>query len=148
VILAQLSANNRALLFQGTPQELRAKFPTSEAFKTWLMKTADPSGSLVHQALHQTVRYSLADPVTGKGKSAIFVMSDMIDTDPAGMQAKEKALKALSDYAKAGGVIGLYFVDQLICHDWHDHLKDAGFPPGHFRVYADIIDRPDLPVFD
>lgn len=150
LILAQLSGNERALLWQGTPAELRQEFASASEFRDFLMAKADPNSSLIHAGLAQAVEYSLEDPVvvSGKGKPAVFVLSDMLDTSVESEQSKKRAVAALADFGKKGGVVGIYYVDTLLCSQWRQIVRDAGFSPAHYRVEADIVGRPALPNFD
>src|SRR5947207_2928301 len=43
LILAQLSASDRALLWYGTPLQLRQEFSSASAFRDWLASHADPN---------------------------------------------------------------------------------------------------------
>ena len=55
LMISQISANERSLLWEGTPLQLRREFPTPEAFRNLLRSKADPVGSRVNDAvlLHQ-----------------------------------------------------------------------------------------------
>lgn len=150
LILAQLSASDRTLLWQGTPLQLRQDFESASAFRDWLQSRADPDGSRIHEGIVQSVEYTLSDPIVagGKGKSAVFILSDMVDTAPDGFRAQRLAADALAKVGKNHGVVGMYFVDVKLCHQWRHLLRDAGVPEGHAQVEADIVGRPTLPNFN
>jgi hypothetical protein len=150
LILAQLSGNERALLWQGTPLELRQEFPSASAFRDWVMSKADPKSSHVYEGIAQAVEYTRADQVVagGKGKAAVFVICDMIDNTPDNGAARERAVNALANVGKQGGVLGLYFVDVQLCPLWGQLLRDAGVPEGNVCIQADIVGHPALPSFD
>lgn len=150
LILAQLSGTERALLWQGTPFDLRQDFQSASAFRDFLMAKADPRSSRIHNGIAQAVTYSLEDPVVaeGKGKAAVFVLSDMLDNSPDSELSKERAIKALTEFGQKGGVVGLYYLDTLMCAEWRQILRDAKMSPTHFRVEPDIVGRPSLPNFD
>jgi hypothetical protein len=150
LILAQLSANDRALLWRGTPLQLRQEFASASAFRDWLASRSDPHGSRVYEGIVQAVEYTLADPIVtgGKGKAAVFILSDMVDTAPGSDDARDRAVNALAAIGKQQGVVGLYYVDARLCSVWNRLLGDAGVPPAHLRVEADIVSRPVLPSFE
>lgn len=150
LILAQLSASDRALLWRGTPLELRQEFASASDFRDWLTTRTDPNGSLVFDGIVQAVEYTLAEPAvaSGKGKSAVFILSDMIDNSPNSAQSQERALKALGELGQKHGVIGLYYVDVRLCSTWRELLREAGVPDTQTRVEAEIVGSPLLPNFD
>src|SRR5665213_2803801 len=92
IIIAQISAADRSLLWQGTPLELRREFPSAAKFRDFLLSKADPTGSLVHDALTQTCDYVMSQPsvASGRAKSAVFVLSDMEDNGPEPGESKER----------------------------------------------------------
>lgn len=143
LILAQISGAERALLWQGTPMQLRQDFPTVDAFRDFLMAKSDAAGSLVYHSLALAAKYAKSE-VHG-GKSALFVLSDLADTSLNGASRAE-AVSALTEYGRAGGVIGLYWVDQMYCDDWRCDL--SVLPPEHVRVESEIVGHPSLPSFD
>jgi hypothetical protein len=150
LIVAQLSASDRALLWYGTPLQLRQEFSSGVQFREWLASKADPSGSHVYGGIVQAVEYALADPIvaSGKGKSAVFILSDMVDNSAGGSESHGQAVSALVEFAKRGGVIGLYYVDVRLCSPWNQALRDAGVPVSQLHVEADIVGRPVLPSFE
>lgn len=159
LVISMISGSDRALLWEGRPLELRKDFPTAKKFQKFLKEKANVGGSLVHGALTQTVRYMLDDDavVDGKTKTAVFVLSDMLDTSGAQTTSDttsrtpkssiDNVTDALSEYAESGGVIGIYYCDQHLCSAWKDRLKDVGFKSGRFRVESEIVGRPQLPRF-
>lgn len=150
LILAQLSASDRALLWRGTPLQLRQEFASASDFRDWLAARTDPNGSLIFDGVAQAVEYTLAEPAvaSGKGKSAVFILSDMIDSSPDRDEAQERALKALGELGRKHGVIGLYYVDVRLCSTWRSLLRDAGLPDTHAHVEAEIVGSPALPNFN
>jgi hypothetical protein len=150
LILAQLSASDRALVWKGTPLELRNEFHSAAEFRAWIEKKADPTGSRLYGGIIQAVEYTLADPViaSGKGKSAVFVLSDMIDNRGSDSTARDRAVSALAKIGKAGGSVGLYYVDVERCALWEQLLRDAGVPADNMVVEADIVGHPMLPNFE
>lgn len=147
IIIAQISATpDRSLVWQGTPTELRKQFPNAGAFGDFLRSKADPNGSHVHNALVQTLEYVMSQPTVASGtaKSAIFALSDMIDSNKAPDAARRRAVRVLQEYAKLGGMVCLYFVDQRLVPVWQRELQHTGLA---FRVDSEIR-RPTLPSFE
>lgn len=160
LIIARIAGSDRALLWEGTPQQLRQDFPNPTAFRQMLLG-GDPQGgdvngaavqpvsfaSNIHQSLTRTIDYVLEEPGVSDGsmKSAVFVLSDMLDTDQSD-ENKKKVLEALSQYGQTGGTLGIYWCDQLYVTEWRKHLKDAGIE--HAVVQSHIQSRPTLPSFE
>lgn len=149
LIIAQLSGSDKAVLWQGTPLQLRRDFASGAAFRNWLSSCADPRGSLVYDGIVQAVEYTLSDPImeSGKGKAAVFILSDMVDTSDSD-QASERAVEALAAIGRDRGVVGLYFVDVKLCSKWRRMLTDAGIPASHMHVEAEVVGSPLLPTFN
>jgi hypothetical protein len=145
LIITQLSATEKALLWDGSPIALRRSFPTANAFRDFLLSKSDPAGSRVHDGIADTLDYLLASPsvASGKTRSAVFVLSDFVDTAPDSEKSKERLLKSLAAYGRAGGTVGFYWVDQSLVLDWRRHLNDAGIQ--HFVVESEIVADPPLP---
>ncbi len=59
---------------------------------------------------------------SGKGESAFFVLSDMLDNAPDQEQSLQNLLDTMATYANQGHVIGLYYVDQLEVTPWQQPL--------------------------
>lgn len=148
LIIAQISANERALLWEGTPTQLRRDFATPEAFRDMLRAKADPRASRVHDALCSAIDYVTGDPAVsgGRAKSAIFVLSDMVEYSADPDASEQRMVRALRNYGKCGGVFGVYYCDQLAVHDWQQRLKEAGIR--EFHVESEIVGNPSLPSFD
>lgn len=148
IIIAQISGTKRSLLWQGTPTELHRDFPTADDFRKYLLAKADPGGSLVHDGVTHAVQYVLSEPnvANGKAKSAVFILSDMLDNGPSTTESEQRAVTAIADYGRKGGVVGIYYVDQLRVPVWRDHLKQAGIR--QFCIESEIVGRPRLPDFE
>ena len=145
IIIAQISGTDRPLLFEGTPLELRQRFPTPEKFRDFLLANADYNGSRVDFGVSNTAQYLADHPAVQNGaKPALFVLSDMQDTDE-GSQANNLH-GALQSLAQRKGIVGLYYVDQNLIQSWQSRLSNAGF--SSVRVESEIVGRPNLPAFD
>ena len=148
LIIAQISGNDRALLWQGTPQQLRRDFPSASAFRDFLGSKSNPNGSLVHEAVARSLDYMVNDPavMNGKTKCALLVLSDMEDNGPRTEDLKSRIMTALKDFGAAGGIIGLYYVNTDYVPKWRSVLKNSDI--ASYCVEADIVSRPTLPSFE
>lgn len=147
IIIAQLSATNRALLWDGTPVQLRQDFATAAEFRDFLLKKSHPAGSRVYDGIADAFDYVLSDPSVagGKTRTAVFVLSDFDDnlSDPKGEQRLTQSLNA---FAKTNGVIGFYFLDHYRVPAWRQHLRDAGVK--QWVCESEIVAYPPLPSFE
>ncbi len=148
LIIAQISAEDRALLWQGTPQELREDFPDAKSFRDFPRKKSNPNGSLVYDAIAKSVDYAMGDfnVANRRAKSAVFVLSDMEDNAPSSVQDKQRLLKVLADYGRVDGVVGFYYVDANLAGEWKRNLRATGIR--QWRVESEIVQRPELPNFE
>ena len=148
IILAQISNTKQSLLWEGTPMELRADFPSPEVFRDFLIKNSDPTGSRVHDGIAHALEYLMGEPAIAsrKAKSAVFVLSDMEDNTPNTAESGNRLVQALNAYGQLGGVVGMYYVDQMLVPVWRQHLIGAGLKD--HRVESIIVQRPTLPSFE
>lgn len=166
LIIAKIAGSSRALLWQGTPQQLRQDFPTASAFREMLylvdgkaseetfLKVTDANGKVfigasnIHQCMSTTLRYAISEPgiKDGRVKSAVFICSDMIDSDPKNEQSKQDSIESIKAYGQAGGTVGIYFVDQGLVSEWRKILEESGTK--EWRVESEIVSRPILPQFE
>ena len=141
LVLSQISDASDALLWEGTPQQLRAEF-SPDSFRAFLQSKANPTGSRVHESLVSTLNYLNELP---SDKAALFVLSDFVDTSDASGEMGQKVKAALARFAKRRSVVGFYYVDQQKLDAWRNILTTAGFKD--FRIKPAIA-KPDLPNFD
>lgn len=150
LIIAQISASERALLWEGAPMELRREFATADDFRAFLQKNADPRGSLVYDAIANSLEYVLMEPSVrdGRAKAAFLVLSDMLDSfgDRAEQTSMKRMANAMREFGNRGGLIGLYFVDQRLVQFWRQYLHDVGIR--EFQVESEIVGNPTLPNFE
>ncbi len=150
ILISQISQKEVALLWEGTPARLRRDFPGPEAFRDFVLARSDPNGSRVYSGIAAAVERVLHYPgvQAGRTRSAIFILSDMEDNDPAGPAQKQRLLDGLRRYAKVRhGCVGLYWVNQKdLVDEWARHLADAGVR--RFVVEPDYVVDPPLPTFD
>ncbi len=147
LIIAQLSATGNALLWEGSPGQLRKDFSNAEAFRDFVLAKSNPNGSRINEGIanaldyvvnHQAVRSNGAKP-------ALFVLSDMLDNDPDGEAQLARVDSSLQDFADAGGVIGLYYVHQQMLIDWRRRIESSGVKD--YRIECGIVTTPSLPSF-
>ena len=147
LILAQISGvSDRALMWQGSPMELRKQFPDPKSFSQFLVAKANPAGSCVHDSIVQTVEYVMDEPnvANRKARSALFVLSDMIDSNPNSAASRARAVQAVQSFTEGGGAFGCYFVDQTVLTTWKRDLQKVGVD---FSISSEFR-RPTLPSFE
>lgn len=146
LILVQLSGNSGALIWDGTPTQLRKDFPDQEAFRKHLQSKADVNASRLHDGITEALEYLNTLPgVTAKTKRALLVLSDMEDNLSA-PGSEQRLLRSLQEFAKRGGAVGMYFVSHPLVPRWRATLQAAGVR--HHAVESHIVTSPTLPSFD
>lgn len=148
IIIGQLSGSDSPMLWEGTPAQLRRTFPSADAFRDFLVSHANPAGSRIHDGIADALDYLLDYPgiTSGETQSAMFVMSDMLDTTGDCGESKDRMLKLLAAYGRQDVSVGLYWVHQSLVLQWRTHLQDAGIR--HFVVESQIVADPPLPSFE
>jgi hypothetical protein len=149
IVVAQLSAERKSLLWEGKPTALRRRFPDTQAFNRFLLDNSKQEGSRVHSAIADTLDYVMDLPGVSEKQTRVLVLvlSDMKSEnaeEPAA--SKARLLNSLQRFGRLEGAIGLYWVDQGLVSEWKEHLKDAGVR--NSAVYSEIIDDPPLPLFE
>lgn len=147
LVIAQISASE-PLLWEGKPLDLRREFPSASAFRDFLLQKSNPNGSLVYDGMHTTLEYLMMDPgvKAGRTKSALLVLSDLIDNGPEPGPRARRLKHTLAEYAACGGTIGLYYVDTSCLGIWTKVLSDTGIR--EFEVESEIVGKPTLPNFE
>jgi hypothetical protein len=147
VLLAQLSANTRALLWEGTPRSLKKRFGSSEKLKDYILQRSCPNGSCLYAGIAQVLNYILSLPGVKEGdtKVCILVLSDMDDNSPTQTEDKERMIEALKKFKDIKGKIGFYFIDIQCLETTRQCLIDAGLDPRY--VESGIVEEPTLPSF-
>jgi hypothetical protein len=146
LILVQLSGNRNALLWDGTPAQLRKDFPDPESFRKHLQSKADVNASRLFDGISEALEYLATLPgVTAKTKLALLVMSDMEDNFSA-PGSEQRLIAGLREFGKRGGAVGLYFVNHQYVPRWRAALQTAGVR--HHVVESQIVASPTLPSFD
>lgn len=147
IIITQLSGNKRPLLWQGTPQQLRREFPDSTSFREFLLGHSEPKGCRLNDGIADTIDYTLRTESIKRGnaKSALMILSKMLDDQPEQEASDARLMKALTTYARRGH-IGFYFCDALRMTEITEKLEKAGF--AMHTLECDIHGRPPLPSFE
>lgn len=148
VVLGQISATGQPLLFEGTPHELRKRFPDATSFHDYLKSQADPNGSQVYAGVQRTVEYLQQAQRTKypNAQGLLLVLSDMQDTSAQGKAAARAMLQTLSDYAADGQAMGFYFVEPTVAKFLDQHLRELGVT--NLRVESNIVSSPLIPTLN
>jgi len=128
VLLAQLSANQQPLLWEGTPRSLRKKFGSSGKLRDFILQHSDPYGSRLYGGVTQVLNYiqSLPGVNEGETKVCILVLSDMMDNSATQAEDKAQMIAAMARIKEVKGNIGFYFVDIGCLEDTRQCLSAAG----------------------
>ncbi|HYV34819.1 MAG TPA: hypothetical protein VE988_03885 [Gemmataceae bacterium] len=148
VIIAQLSATNRALLFDGTPMQLRQRFPTAAEFREFLLSKSDPRGSRIHDGIVDAIEYALSDAsvASGKTRMALFALSDFDDNAFEPQQSQRRLADQLKALGRANCVVGFYFLEHFRVPAWRQAFRESGVR--HWVCESEIVAYPTLPSFD
>jgi hypothetical protein len=147
LILAQISAKEPALIWEGTPQDLRDQFDPKQ-FAAFLHDHSSPDGSPVHLTVAKTLEYVMSDSdvASGKTKPVVIVLSDMLDNFERTPELKSRILRDLKAFGKLDGAFGIYYCDSELVIPWKKALSDAGIKNGH--VEGGIVSKIVPPSFD
>ena len=147
LIIAQISASQSPLLWEGRPQDLRRQFPTPQKFRDFLLEQADPNGSRVNEGLSSTLSYLLTHRTVKAGaEPTVLVLSDLMDNAPDGAEYEKQVISQLKELGDKGGAVGLYYVHQSVLTHWHNCLENSGLRD--YRVECNIVGHPELPNFE
>ncbi|MCG6157619.1 hypothetical protein [Rubinisphaera margarita] len=153
LIISQLSGNEQAVLFEGTPTDLRRRFRSPQELSQFLKGSSDPGASHVYEATRRTLDYvGSVTGVTSDTRLLTVILSDMIDTQSASQIWDPTVPSPLSDslrrYQAKGGGLALYFVAESERERWNELLRETGFQPGHYVIESSLAANPQLPRFD
>jgi hypothetical protein len=145
ILISQLSANNRTLLWEGSPLSMRRQFGSSAALQQFIAEGSDPAGSRVYAALADSLDYIHQLPGVKEGKTTVcvLVLSDLMDTSPTADADRQRMLDAFAQFAQIKACMGLYWVDQLFTNEFRQYLNDAGIKT--YVVESDVVNDPVLP---
>jgi hypothetical protein len=148
ILISQLSANNRTLLWEGSPLAMRRQFGSSAALQQFIEERSDPSGSRVYAAVADSLDYIHQLPGVREGKTTVcvLVLSDLMDSSATPDADRQRMLDAFSQFARTKACIGLYWVDQLFTNEFRKYLNDAGIKT--YVVESDVVNDPVLPFAD
>lgn len=146
LIVAQMSGNRQALLWQGSPIHLRQRFNGPAELSDELEKKSAPGGSRIYDAISDSIELILSDPSMIKSRLCFIVLSDMEQTLQDNYSTNQRLDQNLTALAKRGGVLGLYFVSTAECTKWRQKLTQFGFKD--FVVEPSIHERPRLPSWE
>lgn len=146
VVIVQLSGNDRAVLFEGTPNELRTKFRSPKELNAFLTSQADGSSSHVYHATSQTLNYVASIPgITENTRTLTALLSDMEDNELNSATRSRNArvlLTSLKRYQQLGGGLALSYVADSEISRWQSAFSNAGFEPGTYIIENNIVETP------
>lgn len=151
LIISQLSGNTQALLFEGSPTDLRRRFRSPQELSQFLKDNSDPSSSQVYEATRRTLDYASSMPgVTSETRLLTVILSDMIDSHSSQIwdSSPSPLQDSLKRYQSLGGGLALYFVAESERARWNNLLQEAGFTSGHYVIESDLSASPQLPRFN
>tara|TARA_R110002049_G_scaffold309101_2_gene516882 strand:+ start:1470 stop:2168 length:699 start_codon:yes stop_codon:yes gene_type:complete len=151
-VLAQLSASDDIVLFEGTPRDLRQRFRSPGELSEFLKSNADPAGSQVYESVRRTIDYvSAINGVDEQTRIMTVIFSDMRESESDQQLRREQGyqmLDALRRYRETGGGLAMYFVGKEQTSVWDRILKEAGFERGHYIIENELTESPQLPRMD
>jgi hypothetical protein len=147
ILITQLSAEDRTLLWEGPPLSLRRRFGNSASLRQFLEEKSNPGGSRAYAAVADTLDYLYELPGVSEGKTkvCVLVLSDMLDNSPTQETDRRQMADSLSRLAQADASIGFYWVDQMCLSDCRQCVADAGITD--CVIECDVVDEPRLPSF-
>lgn len=152
LIISQLSGDEKAVLFDGKPSDLRRRFQSPEQLGQFLKEHSDPSMSRVFDSTTSTLNYVRSLPgVTKRTRLLTVIMSDMLDTESNAdkrILSGRRMVDALKSYREAGGGLALYFVATDEISRWQTIMSESGFEPGHYVIENELTQSPQLPRFE
>lgn len=147
VIISQISGNNRPVLFQGTPQQLRRDMPSQEEFRNYLLSRSDP-GRRLHDGLTESFNYLMKTRSVAQGgaKPVALIISSLNEGEAESAGCQERFIQALINFHRAGGQMAFYFCDQRRSAWLEEQTAKAGMQWTHYEL--DAHGRPPLPSFE
>jgi len=148
VLIAQLSGDNKPLVWQGTPIQLREDFDSADDFRKMLLKRSDPNGSRIHDGCVEVLSHLMSMPgvQSGKKKCVFLALTDFEDNAGDEVRSRARLVKSLKAFAQMKGNVGFYYVDQRFVQGWRKDLAEAGYP--HFVIQSEIVTNPPIPTFE
>ena len=118
ILVSQINGQAETVLFEGSPQTFEERFPTKDAFLTFVKQS--PTGSSpVFQALADTLERLCRRHEQNRGmRSIVLVYSDMEDNH-GGKDRFDAALRRISQFPTAIGIYGA-------AEGWQSYLHQCG----------------------
>lgn len=152
IVLSQISGSDDAMLFEGTPRELRRRFKTPEELSGYLLEHSEPSKSPVYVATGKTFAYvNTISGIAPETKLLTVIISDCQDSETDKKERSVTGYRMLSElkaYRAKGGTLAMYYVALDETKRWGKILNLAGFEPGQYVICNDLVETPELPMFD
>ncbi len=148
LIVTQLSGNRQAILWQGSPKQLRTEFASSTDWAEFLDKKAAGGGSRVWDGLSDTLELAMTDPYIWNGKTKVVLIgiTDMENNLVDSYTAEKRLTDNLKAFAAKGGTAGLYFVGVNETTLWRRKLGECRFRD--FVVEPSVAANPRRPSFE
>jgi len=151
VVLSQMSGSDKVVVFDGTPQQLRAKFKSPDKLHEYLSDFADPSSTRVYHAIKKTIDYTKSRRgVTDQTRILAVVLSDLHDTQRDAATKRKvgnEMIESLSTFRKMNGGMALYYASPDENSRWELIFKKAGFQPEYYVIENTLSENPQLPSF-
>lgn len=147
IIIAQLSGNNRPLLYQGSPEQLRKEMSQPEEFKNYLVAHSEP-GRRLCDGLTESLEYTLKSYSVAQGKSATvaLVVSTLNEGTAETPETEQRFVDMLVKFHRSGAKPAFYFCDQRRMKWIEEQTAKAGL--SWVTLEMDINGRPPLPKFE
>ncbi|HBE71056.1 MAG TPA: hypothetical protein DDW52_23160 [Planctomycetaceae bacterium] len=151
LVIAQLSGNNQAVLFEGKPADLQSRFRSPEDLVSFLRERSDGASSQVYRAIKSTTDYLLQmQGVSERTRLMTVVLSDLRDTGAGAARrtAGSSMIESLREYRERGGALALYYVGTEEMPRWESILAESGFSSNDYLIQGELTATPQLPKFD
>lgn len=145
ILISQLSAEQRTMLWEGNPMSLRREFGSSDALQDFIARKSDPSGSRAYAALADTLDYIVDLPGVREGETevCVLVLSDMMDNSPSQEEDRQRMLESMRRLGEVNGSLGMYWVDQWCLSECRQCLRDSGIQ--NHVIEGSFVSDPKLP---
>jgi hypothetical protein len=145
ILISQLSADSRTLLWEGLPRSLRRDFATSDTLRQFIEQRSNPAGSRVYASVADTLDYLYGLPGVSDGRTQIcvIVLTDFLDNSPTQQQDRQRMVESLKRFGQTNASVGFYWVDQYCLQDCRQCLADSGLR--NYAVETDVVRDPTLP---
>jgi hypothetical protein len=146
LIVAQLSGNRQALLFQGSPRDFRQRYSSAATFSQELERRSSGGGSRIYDGISDSIEFILNDPNLATAHLCLIILSDMEQNLQDGYTTNQRLENNLKAFVQRKGVMGIYFAEPQECIKWRQKLQKLSMRD--FVVEASIHENPRRPKFE